>query len=159
VIARRRRRRELRLGLLELVLVLVLLDGEQQVVLLDDLAVLEVDLLQIAWHAGDELDRVDRLGVAGDDERVADRLNFRQGDGDRRTDRGRRCLRRGRRSGLSRRRLRRRRRGRLGRLCQWRRSVGGRRGGGRRRRRRGLRTCFLAAAPDVAPQAFELVLG
>ena len=84
VVAGDDRRLQLRLGLLELVLVLVLLDGEQKIALLDELAVFEMDLFQIARHAGDQLDRIDRLGVAGDDQGLADRLNFRQDDGDRR---------------------------------------------------------------------------
>ena len=45
---------ELRLSRLKLGLVLVLLDGEQQVALLDDGAVLEMDLLEISRHAGDQ---------------------------------------------------------------------------------------------------------
>ena len=166
VVARRLGRIELRLGLLELVLVLVLLDGEQQVVLFDELAVLEMDLFQIARHSGDELDRVDRLGVAGDDQGVADRLDFRQDDGDRRRGRlGRRRLRGRRRLNLRGGRSGRRGHGRRGarrrRRCRRRARGRSARGGSACRRRLfwRLRSRGLAAAPDVAPQALKLVRG
>ena len=59
-----------------------LVDGEQQIALLDDLPVLEVDAVEIAGDAGANLDRIDR-GKAADifvviREHALDRL----GDGD-----------------------------------------------------------------------------
>ncbi len=164
VVARRLGRLELRLSLLELVLVLVLLDGEQEVVLLDELAVLKMDLFQIAWHAGDELHRVDRLGVAGDDQGLADRLDFRQDDGDRRPGGlGRRRLHGRRGLGLVGGRSGRRGRGRRGarrrRRCRRRARARSACGGSARRRRLlcRLRRVGLAAPPNVAPQLFEFV--
>ena len=59
----------LRLRLLQLILVLVLLDREQKIALLDERAVLVMDLVEIALDARDQLDRVDRSGIAGDLER------------------------------------------------------------------------------------------
>jgi hypothetical protein len=83
MVARHGRRLELRLRLLHLRLILFLLNGEEEIILLDDRAILEMDLLEIAGHAGDELDLTDGLRIAGQRQRLADRLHLRQDDGDR----------------------------------------------------------------------------
>src|SRR5215470_9403000 len=75
---------ELRLSLPKLRLILILLDGEEEVALLYDRAVLEMDLLEITRHARDELHLTDRLRIAGERQRLAHRLHLRQDDRDRR---------------------------------------------------------------------------
>ena len=67
---------DLRLRLLQLILVLVLLDREQKVALFDELAVLVMDLFEIALDARDKLDGVHRGGVAGDHHIVGDTLRL-----------------------------------------------------------------------------------
>ena len=76
-------------------LVLVLLDGEQQIALLDDRAILEMDFFEIAGHAGDEHDLGDRLGVAGGRQGLVDGLYLGEDDGNRRRVRWRRRCRLG----------------------------------------------------------------
>ncbi len=71
---RRFRRRHLRLRLDQLCLVLVLLDREQQVALLDQRAIGKMDRVEIALDAGDQLDRIDRRGIAGQFDIIGDRL-------------------------------------------------------------------------------------
>ena len=78
---------QLRLSGLQLRLVLVLLDGEQQVALLDDRAVLEMGLFEISRHAGDQRDLIDRRGVAGNFQRIADGLHLRRHHGNARRGR------------------------------------------------------------------------
>ena len=80
---------DLRLRLQQLILVLVLLDREQKIAFFHRLAVLVVNLLEIALDASDQLDIVDRRGVAGDLDIIGHRLQSRQHDRDRR-----RCARR-----------------------------------------------------------------
>ena len=61
-----RRRQQLGLGLLQRDLVRARVDDEEQVALVDDLAVGEMDLGQIAADLGAELDRIDRRELAGE---------------------------------------------------------------------------------------------
>ena len=56
----RARQREIGARLVERVLERPLVDGEQQVALLDDLAVVEMHAFEIAGHAGAHLDAIDR---------------------------------------------------------------------------------------------------
>ncbi len=83
------RGQNLGMRLLQLLLIGVLLHREQQIALFDERAVLVMQLFEIALDPGDELDRVDRRGVAGDHDIVGDRLQPRQ------HHRNRRALRRG----------------------------------------------------------------
>ena len=72
------------LGLIERVLERALVDGEQKVALLDHLAVLEVDGLEIAGDAGAHFDRIHRGEAADIFVIIGDGLLNRLGDGDRR---------------------------------------------------------------------------
>ena len=95
VVAGDRRGLELGLRLLKLGLVLVLLDDEEQIVLGDDGAVLEMDLLEIAGDARDQADLIDRRRIADDLQSVAHRLDFRRHDRNGRRRRRRLSLRQG----------------------------------------------------------------
>ena len=75
---RRLLRLDLGFGLRELSLVLLLLDREKQIALLDDRTVEEVNLVQISFHPGDQLDRVDGCGIAGELDIFAHALNLWQ---------------------------------------------------------------------------------
>jgi hypothetical protein len=77
------------LRLLQLILVLVLLDRKEKVALFDELAILVVDFLEIAFDTCDQLDRIYRRGIAGDLDIAADTLRLRFYDRD-----GLGCLRR-----------------------------------------------------------------
>ena len=77
------RLRQIGAHLIERVLERPAVDGEQQIALLDDLAVLEMDLVEIAGHARADLDRVHR-DEAPDilvliDDGALDRLRHRHG--------------------------------------------------------------------------------
>ena len=72
----------LRLRLLEFGLIGVLLDQKQQLPFLDQVAVFEKDLLQVALDPGLELHRVDGLGVAGEFKVIGHRLRHRLTDRD-----------------------------------------------------------------------------
>ena len=71
-----------RLRRVDLELVGLRLDREQRRALLDEVAVLVADRLHEALHARDEIDRVDRRGVAGRFEIARDLLLDRRGDRD-----------------------------------------------------------------------------
>ena len=71
-------RLELRLRLLQLRLVGVLLEREQQVALLDPLAVLEMDLLEVALDPRHQLHRGDGPRGAGELDMVGDRAHLRR---------------------------------------------------------------------------------
>jgi hypothetical protein len=62
------------LSLLQLILVLVLLYRKEEIALLDELAVLVMDLFQITLDARDEFDGVHRGGIAGDLHIIGDAL-------------------------------------------------------------------------------------
>ncbi len=98
---RRLRGQHLGLRLLQLIFVLVLLNREKEIAFLDPGAVLVMLLFEIAFDPGDELDRIDRRGVAGHLDIVGDVLDLRYHHRD--GGRGRRCLRRDRRGGRGRR--------------------------------------------------------
>jgi len=68
------------LRLLEFQLVGFRLDREQRRALLDQGAVLVVDRLQHALHPRDEIDVLDRRGIAGGLEKTRDGPLHRQGD-------------------------------------------------------------------------------
>ena len=77
--------------LIERVLERPLVDGEQQIALLDDLPVLEMHAVEIAGDARAHLDRIDRGEAADIFVEIGQRALDRLGDGDRR--RRRRALR------------------------------------------------------------------
>ena len=74
------RLRQIGARLVERVLERPLVDGEQQIALLDDLAVLEMQLVEIAGHARAHLDRIDRDEAADIfvliDDGALDRLRY-----------------------------------------------------------------------------------
>ena len=80
----RLRLRELRLGGIEVDLIGPRIDDEEQIALLDQLAVREMDLRQIAADPGANLDVVDRLELAGELVPFGDGLLQGMADGDRR---------------------------------------------------------------------------
>ncbi len=80
-------RLQLRLRLLQLRLIGVLLQREQQVALLDPLAVLKMDLVQEALHPGHQLHRGHRRRGAGELDEVGDRARHRCRDRHRRRGR------------------------------------------------------------------------
>ena len=89
-------RLDLRFSLNELLLILLLLYCKKKVAFLDDLSVLEVNLVQIAFHPGDQLHRVHGGGVARELDIFADVLDLGQHHRHHRAGRRRgRILRRG----------------------------------------------------------------
>ncbi len=78
------RLRQIGARLIERVLERPLVDGEQQIALLDDLAVLEMHLVEIAGDARAHFDRIDRDEAADIFVLVDDGALDRLGDGDRR---------------------------------------------------------------------------
>ena len=63
---------------------MILLDGEEKVALLDDGAIGKMDLLQIAFDARYQFDRVYRGGIAGEFDIFGHALDLGDGYGDRR---------------------------------------------------------------------------
>ena len=78
------RLRQIGARLIERVLERPLVDGEQQIALLDDLPVLEMHAVEIAGDARAHLDRIDRGEAADIFVEIGDRALDRLGDGDRR---------------------------------------------------------------------------
>ena len=74
---RRLLREKLGLRLLQLRLVLRLLHGEEKIAFFDQRAVLEVNLVEIAFDARDQLDDIGRGRRTGDDDVVGHSLNRR----------------------------------------------------------------------------------
>jgi hypothetical protein len=72
------------LSLLQLILILVLLDREEEVVLFDELAVLVMDLVQIALDARDQLHGIHSGSIPGHHHVIGDALCPGLNDGDRR---------------------------------------------------------------------------
>ena len=75
--------RDVGLGAVDGDLVRPLVDGEQRIADVDDLAVLEMQLVDEARDAGAHLDRGDRLEATGELVPLGDPLGDRRGDADR----------------------------------------------------------------------------
>jgi hypothetical protein len=73
-----------RLGLLQVVLVSILLNEEEQLVLFHQLPIPEEDLFQIPSNPGNQLHRIDGLGIAGQFQILGHRPPHRLGDRNRR---------------------------------------------------------------------------
>ena len=80
---------QLGLRLLQLCLVLVLLNGEEQVALLDPGTIRKVIFFEKPFYSRDKGNRVSWCGVAGKGEIVGDRLGYGFGDGHDRRGRSR----------------------------------------------------------------------